>query len=489
MKYYESYMERQGISRETHQNLLELGRSGAERRRTAQARTGGRWRRWGALAACCALVLGLGLWRLAQPAPPEGQTAADAVYPGIKDTYGPGEEPPSGFTVAEGPDGEKLMLPSIPYVNYQRVDGEPAADAAPARYLMEGSFSRELTKEQIQEIFWGPEGKPEVENPKNDPGDLPWMLFWQGYTLTGSALYDRSGSLLWLNLWGEHGEADSSFTLTLRPGELPFQCGLYSDLETTDVMGVPVTGWSREEDGRYTCCSEFIAGEVGVRFENTGGLFGSEYGESASLVQGGAQMFNALLVRQALSQDGSLYLDHLLTVEEVPEWLAAEFSSLEEARQEAAFAPYLPGEDLAGYTEFYGRMTYQEGSEHTLYARWSRGYDEAVIRVELPEGDPVWGGLVDPAQPEAYDVRLYSIPWADSVPEEHYDTFYSPVFRAVDMSRAVVEARAYTVADQGDSIGPRMNFSVLHGDGVLVSYSCKGLSVDQVWELVEDTLA
>ena len=161
------------------------------------------------------------------------------------------------------------------------------------------------------------------------------MLFWQGYTLTGSALYDRSGSLLWLNIWGENEEADSSFTLTLRPGELPFQCGLYSDVESTDVMGTPVTGWSREEGGLYTCCSEFMAGEVGVRFENSGGIFGSEYGESASLVQGGAQMFNALLVRQALSQDGGLYLDHLLKAEEVPEWRAAEFSSLEDARQEA----------------------------------------------------------------------------------------------------------------------------------------------------------
>lgn len=487
MKYYKSYLERQEISQETHKRLLALGENSLSTGRAVTSRT--RWgHRWGALAACCALALGLGVWHLAQPAPPGGQTAADAIYPGIKDTYGPGEEPPSGFTVAEGPDGEKMMLPCIPYVDYQRVDGELAADAAPARYLIEGSFSQELTKEQIQRTFWGPEGKPEVENPKNDSGNLPWMLFWQGYTLTGSALYDRSGSLLWLNIWGENEEADSSFTLTLRPGELPLQCGLYSDVESTDVMGTPVTGWSREEGGLYTCCSEFMAGEVGVRFENSGGIFGSEYGESASLVQGGAQMFNALLVRQALSQDGGLYLDHLLKAEEVPEWRAAEFSSLEDARQEVDFVSYLPAEDLSGYDEFYSRMTYQEGSEHTLYLRWSWGYDDVTIRVELPEGDAEWGNLVDTARPETYDVRLYSIPWADSVPEEYYDTFHSPVFRAVDMSREIVEARAYTLADQGDSDGPRVSFSVLHDDGALVTYSCKGLSIEQVWALVEETL-
>ena len=73
------------------------------------------------------------------------------------------------------------MLPCIPYVNYQRVDGELAADAAPARYLIEGSFSQELTKEQIQRTFWGPEGKPEVENPKNDSGNLAGLhTHWLG---------------------------------------------------------------------------------------------------------------------------------------------------------------------------------------------------------------------------------------------------------------------------------------------------------------------
>ena len=161
---------------------------------------------------------------------------------------------------------------------------------------------------------------------------------------------------------------------------------------------------------------------------------------------------------------------------------------MEDARQEVDFVSYLPAEDLSGYDEFYSRMTYQEGSEHTLYLRWSWGYDDVTIRVELPEGDAEWGNLVDTARPETYDVRLYSIPWADSVPEEYYDTFHSPVFRAVDMSREIVEARAYTLADQGDSDGPRVSFSVLHDDGALVTYSCKGLSIDQVWALVEETL-
>ena len=61
---------------------------------------------------------------------------------------------------------------------------------------------------------------------------------------------------------------------------------------------------------------------------------------------------------------------------------------LEDARQEVDFVSYLPAEDLSGYDEFYSRMTYQEGSEHTLYLRWSWGYDDVTIRVELPGQKP-----------------------------------------------------------------------------------------------------
>lgn len=480
MKYYNLYMERQTISAQAHERLLALGGQQQGARARPKPRTGRRVGRWAALAACCALVLGLGIWRAAAPEQPAGEAVQDAVYPGIKDTWGPGETPPGEESfVVEGAEREQTVnLFAIPYVNYQSVDGELAADAAPAWYLMEGSFSEELTQEDIQNIFWGAEGKPEGAE-----GDLPWMLFWGGYTLTGSALYDSGGDLLWLNLWGENGETETSFTLTLRPGELPFNCCLYPDLETTDVFGTEVTGWSHWEDrdGDGTeetclCVSEFMAGEVGVRFEVRAS------GRDEAIFQ------NSLLVREALSQDGGLYLDHLMTAQEVPQWRSAEFSSLEEARREADFAPYLPTEDFSGYDEFTGRLTYQEGNEHTLFLRWSWGYDDVTIRVELPEGDTVWGNVVDVGAPETYDLRLYPVPWADSVPEAYRETVDNPVFRAEDMSRAVVEARAYTPSEQGDTNSLRIRFAVLHADGALVDYSCEGLSVEQVWDMVSETL-
>lgn len=198
----------------------------------------------------------------------------------------------------------------------------------------------------------------------------------------------------------------------------------------------------------------------------------------------GAAQFNALFVRQILSKDGGLYLDHLSTTEDIPEWRDEEFQTLAQARQEEKFAPYLPAENIPDYGEFYGRMVYQQGHENDLFVRWSRGYDDVEVSVSLPEGKVWWGETVDINNPASYDTRLYQIPWVDSVPEEYWDTFYTPDFRAEDMSLAVVEARG-TKKDTG---GMAYHFGVLHPDGTLVKYTCSGLTAWQVWELVEATL-
>ena len=123
-----------------------------------------------------------------------------------------------------------------------------------------------------------------------------------------------------------------------------------------------------------------------------------------------------------------------------------------------------------------------------MYLRWSRGYDDVTMMIYLPEGKTAWGSVVDVDRPETYDVRLYPVPRADSVPEEYRETVDHPVFRAEDMSRDLVAARAYTAEDAGDTGGVRMSFSVLHPDNTLVQYDTKGLSVEELWALVEPTL-
>lgn len=92
--------------------------------------------------------------------------------------------------------------------------------------------------------------------------------------------------------------------------------------------------------------------------------------------------------------------------------------------------------------------------------------------------------MVSPDAPETYDLGLYPIPWCDSVPEEHRETVSHPAFRAEDMSLAIVEARGH----EKDTGGMTYSFDVLHPDGTLVTYRCDGMSAQQVWSLVEETL-
>jgi len=477
MKYYNSYMNRQEISPEAHGKLLSL-EPPAKARRTP-------WAGAAALAACCALAVGLALWRGGSPAP-----TPPPVLPGAVSSQEVPSQSNGAFqsVTVEPSDSQKLMLPMIPYINYQELD--TAKDVAMSIALAEGSFSRELTQAQIQTIFWGPEGKPEADHVKTEQASLPWMLFWDGYDLSGYVIYDGGGALFWLHLFGEHPDGPS-FHLQLALDRLPPTCCLLtSGLETSEVFGTEVVGrraaYDQNGDGAtdYICTSEFMAGNVGVRFENTDSPFQAEYGGSEEMAMGGACQFNALLVRQALIADGGLYLDHLAHTDDVPEWRSADFDTLAQAREEGDFAPYLPQKPIPGYGEFNGRMTYQEDSEHVLWVRWSRGYDNVSISVYRPEGEHWWGETVDAADPASYDTRLYTIPWADSVPQEYRENFYSPHFRAEDMSLEIVRARG-TAKDTG---GTAYRFGVIHGDGTLVEYGCDGLTAEQVWALVEATL-
>ena len=469
MTAYQSYFDRQTVSPRLHQALLDMGE---QARRPAPLR---RWKQWGTLAACCVLAVGTAFAaRLGTPVqvPPKGDSPA-LSRPASEDGQGAADY--HGFLV-EGPNTEEAFsFYALPAIYYQSVDDRPAVDAAPNRLMLAGSYWVDLTKADVQTIFWGPEGKPaEAEE------DLPWALFWGGYTLSGSALYDGEGQLLWVTLNGHNQASDSSFTLTLAPGELPLQCGLYSGLETSDAFGTPVTGWSRREDLNgdgvedVLCVSEFMAGDVGVRFQ--------VQCTSRDDPMNQADLCSTLLVRQALSQDGGLYLGELLTNGDVPAWREAEFSSLEEARQEEAFAPYLPEQDIPGYGEFFGVLSYQEGVRNQLSLFWHRGYDSVHIAVSLPEGEAQYH-LTDPSRPEEYDLHLYPIPWSESVPEEYQDTVSMPAFRAEDMSLAVVEARGR----EHDTGGMTYSFGVLHPSGALVEYRCDGLTTQQVWALVQET--
>ena len=444
MKNYEMYMDRQSVSDSLHEGLLTL---------EPPARRSGDWRRWGALAACCVLAVGLGLWRL-----------------GARQT--PGEDGP-GTSAISGQ--EPQPVDAVPEITYREETGGAAADIA----LPDGSFAREIPAEQLTALF-AREGE--------SLDSVLSALGWTDYALRGEAIYDGAGQLWLLTITGRHPDGPE-FTLELCPGSLPPSCVVTPAQESTQVNGVAVSAWygswDRDGDGKieHVCESKFMAGDVGVHYESVDAPFTAQYGFAGGEL-GGAQKLNAMLAGRATGQ--GIDLSGVMTAGDVPAWREESFSTLAQARQEEEFVPYLPTADVPGYGEFYGRLSWQEGSYNDLFVRWSRGYDDVEVDVcRCPEKTH---SPVDVDAPEQYDVRLYDTPWAETVPEKYRDMVYDPVFRAEDMSLSVVQARILYREDTGEGRTVSIRFAVLHPDGTLVQYICKGLTAEQVWDMVEPTL-
>lgn len=459
MKYYNQYMDSQQVAPDFHRTLCEL----QPRPRRSHVRQAVALAACGA-AACLALYVGL------SPASAPNQVASDAIVPGIQDTIGPGDS--SGYLVPDSGQGTTnfFCMGGIDYVPWEtEVDGSLRYD------IQEGSFGRTLTQEQLFDLFW-PDGEEE---------GIPWTLFWDGYTLNADAIYDKEGSLLWVTVVGSKG--DAHFSLQLSPDQLPPTCVAGPEPTYYDYFGTEIAAWTSTGDWNDDGAEETkvtiqaVKDGIGVRFVNYGQT--NEAGEDTALD------FNSLFVNRTFAGEGiQLTLDHLRTTTDIPDWRADTFSSLEEARQETAFAPYLPASAPAGYGEFKGKLSYQEGVRNTLFLRWSRGYSDVTVRVSLPEGGAPEEEPVDVSTPAAYDVRLYSIPWCDSVPEEYRNSVSSPTFRAQDMTREIIAARSLSYQDAGDIDGPRINFTIRYSDGTEAEYTSKGLREDALWAMISPTL-
>ncbi|NLD50762.1 MAG: hypothetical protein GX660_26780, partial [Clostridiaceae bacterium] len=83
-----------------------------------------------------------------------------------------------------------------------------------------------------------------------------------------------------------------------------------------------------------------------------------------------------------------------------------------------------------------------------------------------------------------YDLSLYPIPRADSVPDELREIVNNPVFLIDELTLDTVRARTYEISDSGDEPGARMRFGVLYGD-ILVELSIKGATPEAMFEILQ----
>ena len=176
----------------------------------------------------------------------------------------------------------------------------------------------------------------------------------------------------------------------------------------------------------------------------------------------------------------------VIVPEEIPELMEQMFTTLSEAQAEPDFGRYLPSELPTGFTESTIRR-FQFQNSNYLSGQWSKGLDD-LTWVISPFTEEYSHRLTRVEDKKNYDLSLYPIPRAESVPDELREIVDNPIFEAEQLTLETVYSRAYKVNDAGDTDGWRMRFSVRYGD-VIVAISSKGVEPEWVYQQLMNLLS
>ncbi len=400
-------------------------------------------------AAACLCVLCISVWALANSSQRDTPLIETQILaPSVPLNEEPSLVPSASFIPTESesvlPTGEIMLFhPWSPFYN----EATMALDGALRQDLF--LFSTELTKEEL--LSFTPSKKPE------------WM------SLKGYGVFLGDGTLRQIYLTASTSLPETSVTISIGEQE-PFYCYvLPEDPQTSCYNGVEYTLT------RYTAPngSAELFGEA--KFNGCFYTF-SLHGTQDTLAQNEEDF--ALILQTFAESD--IRPEDLATVQprEIPEIFDSPMT-YKEAVDLALYGSYFLPEIPAGFTEESIRH-HQDPYTAYLSGLWTRGYDELHWKVSvLAEADKQ--RLVHAEDTERYDLSLYPIPRADSVPKELREVVDNPIFYAEELSPDLIWARAYKSGEQGDSNGWRMTFSVLYGD-MVIEVRSKGVDPDWIYE-------
>lgn len=157
--------------------------------------------------------------------------------------------------------------------------------------------------------------------------------------------------------------------------------------------------------------------------------------------------------------------------------------SEEEAYAAEVLGAYIPSNIPKGYTWESARASVnaKTGDYESIFLCWTKGMDSIMITVSKADVENLV--VTDIAHKEAYDVSLYDIPYAETVPEEYRVCFDNPIFMQKDISLDLVQSRMKVVADAGDTGTPRGRFSIIYPEGILLDFNGDG-TAEEIWEML-----
>ncbi|MBO5095023.1 MAG: hypothetical protein J6C33_11845 [Lachnospiraceae bacterium] len=159
-----------------------------------------------------------------------------------------------------------------------------------------------------------------------------------------------------------------------------------------------------------------------------------------------------------------------------------ETMTLEEARRSEPFGGYMPLEAPAGFTAEALRR-YQDKNANYLSGLWTKGegsFDEISWRISFYD-DTMESRVTSVDDTKNYDLSLYPLPLADSVPEELFEIVDHPVFNIDELTLEAVSRRAYSFKQDDDISETRMSFGVRYGD-IVVEVTTKGVSPEWLYD-------
>jgi len=342
-------------------------------------------------------------------------------------------------------------LPAGPHpaaLSFNRAAG--AADAA--KSYLPGYFTQELTRDELLGLFGGAQ-----------------PLNWPEYTVEASAGFSGTGVLDTVTIICTDKTTGQRISLLLADSLSSIPDYLYPDPPvSSEVGGISVLAgcWPNPATGEATYYGSFTLGETAYYIESTGD-------EQAKAELTG--LVNRLAGGPAanLSQ---------ITPTAIPQWREEELT-LAQAQADPEFGAYVPRRVPSGFVLQTARRSISQNRDD-LSVNYENGMRYIFLTIER-KSEATGALTADLRRPETYDLSLYPIPRAASVPAELRAIVDNPVFAVEDLTLEAVRARAYQIDDAGDdNTGYRMRFSVLFG-AVVVEFNIKGAWPEEIFELVK----
>lgn len=395
-----------------------------------------RWIGWSALAAClCVAIIGAVSFIQPKPAPP-------APNPGQSDI------------IRTDPDPGEESLPQIErdiHLNEPREVGSIIFNEADtvmdaSRQYIPGYFTEPFDVARHSLLL---------------PNDRASDMSFSGY--------------VGFNGEGKPLEAVITVTAPFLTGDAVMRIAEDAPLRYYDLSEEPVVCTYNSVDvTAYMWTMDASRITLNAYYEINGYQIAIGYDTTADALIEAKMEFEVLLDALTSYEEGTPDLKSIVPVV-IPEFFDRKLS-LEVARQDEAFGAWMPDEVPEGFTEESIRR-YKDQNSNDLSGLWTKGYDELSWRICFTDEEAL-SRLTSAADTENYDLSLYPIPRAQSVPDELRQIVNDPIFLAEELTLDVVKARAYKSGETGGSNGWRMNFGVIYGD-TIVEVRAKG--VDPEW--------